>query len=165
MFSKRFKLLFVGVLFFFSLPAILQAQRMSPQSLNFGSVPEFTSSSLPVTMSNPGPWPLTIRSIRVPANYSQSNNCFNNIINPNSSCTMTVTFAPGALGTLSGSIQTTSDSNGVNTSASVSVTGVGGSPLTGYINPKYVVVAVVYVPTGDHSFVNYRSSTLYTITL
>lgn len=169
MVSKRFKLLFLGLLFLFSLPGTLQAQRMTPQSLNFGSVPDFTTSSLQVTMLNAGPWPLTIRSIKVPSNYSETitqtlNNCRPQgaiaVINPNSSCTMTVTFAPVTQGTLSGSIQVTSDTNGVNSSSSVAVTGVGAAALTGYINPKYVVVSVVYAPPGGNSFVNYSTSNL-----
>ncbi len=172
MVSKRFKL-FVGLLFLFSMPAILRAQRMTPQSLNFGSVPDFTTSSLQVTMLNAGPWPLTIRSIKVPSNYSETitqtlNNCRPQgaiaVINPNSSCTMTVTFAPVTQGTLSGSIQVTSDTNGVNSSSSVAVTGIGAPALTGYINPKYIVVSVVYAPPGSNSFVNYSTSALVSST-
>ena len=36
--------------------------------------------------------------------------------------------------------------------------------MPGYINPKYVVVAVVYAPPGSNSYVDYANSTLVSST-
>ena len=142
----------------------VQAQRTNPPNLNFGSIPTFTTSSLPVTLSNPGPFILTIQSITVPAQYSQTNNCHGQIA-ANGSCTMTVTFAPTKQGTFNGNgIFIKSVANGINTSGEVVPNGTGGPPLTGYVNPKYVVVAVVYAPPGSNSFVDYTSSRLVSST-
>jgi len=155
--------LFIGLLFLVALSGSLRAQRMNPPNLNFGNLPVYFTSSVSVTMSNPGPWPLTITAIKVPANYAQTNNCKGSIA-ANSSCAMTVTFAPVMQGTLSGTIAVTSASNGINTSGAVTVTGIGTPPVTGYINPKYVVVAVVYAPPGANSFVDYATSNLISST-
>src|SRR5206468_2585407 len=54
--------------------------------------------------------------------------------------------------------------NGINTSGSVTLQGTAGPALTGYINPKYVVVAVIYAPPGSNSFVDYTSSNLVSST-
>lgn len=159
MVSKNSELLF-GLFLLFMVSAHMQAQRTNPPNLNFGSIPTFTTNSLPVTLSNPGPFTLTIQSITVPTQYSQTNNCHGQIA-PNSSCTMTVTFAPIQQGAFNGSsISIKSVANGINTSGGVTLDGTGGTPLTGYINPKYVVVAVVYAPPGSNSFVDYTTSKL-----
>jgi hypothetical protein len=161
--SKSSKLFF-GLFLLFAVSGQVQAQRTSPTLLNFGSIPTFTTSSLPVTLSNPGPFTLTIQSITVPAEYSQTNNCHGQIA-ANGSCTMTVTFAPASQGTFNGSsISIKSTANGINTSGGVTLDGTAGPALTGYINPKYVVVAVIYAPPGSNSFVDYTSSKLVSST-
>jgi len=75
----------------------------NPTSLNFGTIKHTTTSTLPVKLSNPGTTPLTITSIGITGNFTQTNNCTSPIA-ANGYCTIQVTFRPGAVGTFSGTL-------------------------------------------------------------
>ncbi len=67
-----------------------------PTSLNFGLVSKYRPKTLPLTVLNTGTGPLTISSILFEGpnagHYRQTNNC--SPVEPGSSCTINVTFAP-----------------------------------------------------------------------
>ena len=69
---------------------------ISPASYDLGSIPVGSSSSQTITVSNIGTADLTISSIILSgtnaSEFSQTNNCL--IVEPNGTCTITVTFSP-----------------------------------------------------------------------
>jgi Beta-propeller repeat/Cep192 domain 4 len=80
------------------------AVSLSPNSLDFGSVPVgTTSASQSVTLTNPAQSPLGISNIQVQGDYSQSNNC-GSIVKAGGSCSIAVAFSPASAGTSVGSV-------------------------------------------------------------
>jgi hypothetical protein len=99
------------------------AASLSPTSLTFSSQALSTSSSpQSVTLSNPGGAALTISSITVSGNFSETNTCGSSLA-ANSSCTISVTFTPTALGSRTGSLTVNDNANPATQSASLSGTG------------------------------------------
>jgi hypothetical protein len=81
---------------------VIPAVNLAPTSLNFGKIPVGTTSApMNVTLSNPGTGILLISSMALtgpnPADYAQTNNCGGSVA-PGASCTITITFTPGATG-------------------------------------------------------------------
>ncbi len=105
---------------------------LAPSTLAFGSqLVGATSSSQSATLTNSGTAPLTIGKIAVTGanagDFAQTNNC---PVTPatlavGSTCTVSVTFTPGALGSRSASIQLTD--NAPNSPQSIGVSGTGSS--------------------------------------
>jgi len=91
----------------FSVVVINPQVKFTPSSLSFGTIKHTTTSTLDVTLSNPGTTPLTINSIGVTgtnkANFTETNNCPSSLA-ANGSCTIAVTFNPGAVGTFSANL-------------------------------------------------------------
>jgi sugar lactone lactonase YvrE/uncharacterized protein (DUF2345 family) len=94
-------------------PVTLSAQviypvaRFSPSSLNFGTIKHATSSTLNVTLTNPGGTPLILTGINVTgtnaAYFAQTNNCGSSLA-AGSSCTVAVNFTPAATGSFSANL-------------------------------------------------------------
>jgi hypothetical protein len=70
---------------------------------NFGTIVYGAKSTKTVTLSNTGNAPVTISAIRTKGPFSQTNSCGSTIAG-NSSCQITVQFAPNASGLLAGSL-------------------------------------------------------------
>lgn len=96
---------------------------LSPASLAFGSQQvNTTSASQVVTVTNQGASMLNFTSIATSANWTQSNSCGTSLARGNN-CSVTVTFAPTIVGSLTGTLTLTdSDPSG---SQTVSLTGTG----------------------------------------
>jgi pimeloyl-ACP methyl ester carboxylesterase len=99
---------------------------VSPGSLTFGSQNlGTTSGSQPVSLSNTGNAALTITGMAASANFGQTNNCGTSVA-ANGSCTINVSFAPTATGTLTGTLTITDNTNGVaGSTQSVALSGTG----------------------------------------
>jgi len=99
---------------------------VSPTSMNFGNVLTKSSSSMQATLSNNQGVALTNINITVSGatSFSQMNNCGTSIP-ANSSCLITVTFAPTTTGSQTGTVNI-SDSAGNRT---ISLKGVGLLPV------------------------------------
>ncbi len=99
---------------------------VSPAALTFG--PQWADSSStpqPVTLSNVGNATLTISSIGVSGNFSQTNNCGSSVA-AGGFCTINVTLAPGNGGPLTGVLTITDNSNNTTGSTqTVSLSGTG----------------------------------------
>jgi hypothetical protein len=96
---------------------------VSPSSLAFGNQTLHTSSSpLPVNVQNTGASTLTITSIVVSGDFSQTNNCGTGV-GAGGSCTINVTFAPTGIGTRNGALTITD--NAGNSPQTVNLTGTG----------------------------------------
>jgi hypothetical protein len=81
----------------------------SPTSLNFGTVKRTTSSTLNVTLSNPGGTPLIFAGTGISVtgtnakNFAPSNNCGISLA-PGAKCTIAVKFTPPTAGTFSANL-------------------------------------------------------------
>jgi hypothetical protein len=106
------------------------AATLSPTSLNFGNqTVGFTSAQMGSTLTNTGNNSLTISSISVNGtngtDFAESSTC-PNLLAPNTSCAINVTFTPSATGTRSAAMAVTD--NAPNSPQSVLLSGTGVAP-------------------------------------
>jgi hypothetical protein len=106
---------------------------LNPTSLSFGNQNlGTTSASRAVTLTNNGPLALSISSIAITGtnatDFAQTNTCpsGSNTLASGSSCTVSVTFTPGALGARSASLTFTD--NATSSPQSVALSGTGFTP-------------------------------------
>ena len=93
----------------------------SPTALSYSSVIDGQSSSAQsFTLTNSGNIAATSLSVAVPSGYSQTNTCGSSLA-AGASCTVSVTFSPLTVGTVSGNVAVTSSAATVN----VGVSGTG----------------------------------------
>jgi hypothetical protein len=98
---------------------------VSPTALNFGSVATGSKSSAQtVTVSNPTGSAAAVSSIAATGDFSQTNTCGSSIA-AGGSCTVSVTFAPTATGSRTGTL--TVNAGGVTSAVSLSGTGTSSS--------------------------------------
>ncbi|MGA3325336.1 MAG: FG-GAP-like repeat-containing protein [Terriglobia bacterium] len=128
-----------------------QVAGVSPLGLTFGNQTLTTiSASQPVTLSNTGAAPLTITSIVTSASFSETNNCGRSIA-AGGSCTINVTFAPTAAGSLAGALTITDNSQGVaGSTQSVSLSGTGTGPVVS-LSPSSLSFPAEIVETSGNS--------------
>src|SRR5579871_259964 len=105
---------------------------LAPGSLSFGNqAVGVASASQTLTLTNGESSALTISSITFtganPSDFSQTNNC-NGSVTGGGSCTISVTFTPGALGARSATINVNDDAG--NSPQTASLTGTGVTPVT-----------------------------------
>jgi hypothetical protein len=103
---------------------------LAPSSLAFPAQSVGSrSSAQTVTLTNTGNGALTLTGIATSANFGQTNNCGSRVA-AKGSCTISVTFAPTAVGSLSGTLTITDNSKGVAGSAqTVTLSGTGTNPV------------------------------------
>lgn len=98
----------------------------SPTSLSYSSVIDGQSSSAQsFTLTNNGNIAATSLSIAAPSGYSQTSTCGSSLA-VGASCTVSVTFSPTTVGTVSGNVTVTSSAATVN----VGVSGTGAAACT-----------------------------------
>ena len=94
---------------------------LSPTSLSFASqTVGTTSTAQTVTLANAGTTAISISSVAVSGNFSQSNNCGTSLA-ADARCTISVTFKPTASGTSTGSLSVTDSAR--SSAQTVSLTG------------------------------------------
>ena len=98
--------------------------RLNESSINFGEVKEGQSSTSTITLTSTGVTPLLISNISISGNsdFSESNLCPSSL-NPNTSCTITVTFKPTAKKSESATLEISD--NGSSSPQTVSLSGTG----------------------------------------
>ena len=117
----------------------------SPSALIFGSQALGTGSSAQqVTLQNTGTIPLTVTSIGLSGDFSETDNCVNLTVAAGSSCAIQVTFAPVATGTRTG--QLTINAN-VSEQLTAGITGTGASAGVVSLTPGSVSFGQVQVGT------------------
>jgi len=95
--------------------------------LNYSAQPVgTTSTSQPVTLSNPGGSSIAVTGIQASGDFAQTNNCGASVA-ANSSCTVNVTFTPTASGTRNGSLTITDSAS--NSPQTVTLGGSGTAPV------------------------------------
>jgi hypothetical protein len=100
------------------------ALRVAPGSVDFGNQALDTAGRRPVTITNPGPAPITVQAVLPPAGFTVDDPC--HIIARGASCTVHIRFAPHAAGAYAG--QLTIDSTSPAGPYVVAVRGVGFDP-------------------------------------
>ena len=96
---------------------------VSPTSLSFGKHAKGTTSAAKtVTLKNSGTASLSVSSIAVTPNFTQTNTCTFALL-PGQSCSISVRFAPTIIGAITGSLQI--NDNASNTPQVVSLSGKG----------------------------------------
>ncbi|HXR96815.1 MAG TPA: choice-of-anchor D domain-containing protein [Terriglobales bacterium] len=84
---------------------------LGPEAIHFGSVPLNTdSAALPVTITNSGDAALTISNAAVSPGFELAGSCVS--VQPGSSCTFGIVFAPTAMGPATGMLTLTDNSGG-----------------------------------------------------
>lgn len=94
-----------------------------------------SSAAMQITISNPGSGALTIASLPITGDFTQTNACGAPIA-PNGTCTVQVTFMPTAQGFRTGSLSINDNASG--SPQMVSLQGYGGSATTGTLSPASV---------------------------
>lgn len=100
---------------------------ISPLSLSFGSVLVGATASLPLTLTNSSTTTLTNLQFDLSTNFSQTNNCGGSLA-PAATCTVTVSFAPSALGAVSGTLSI--PFTGIGSPQVLSLSGTGTTALS-----------------------------------
>ncbi len=99
------------------------AVKLSPTSLTFPTQVVFTTSTAKtVTLTNTGSGILTITKISASIQFSQTNTCGSSVA-AGASCTITVTFKPTTINTITGSVSITDNVSG--SPQTVTLTGTG----------------------------------------
>ena len=99
---------------------------VSPTSLTFSSqLDGTTSTAKSVVLQNTGTGPMQVTSVTASASFSQTNTC-NGSIATGASCTISVSFAPTTIGSISGSITIADDAG----TQIVTLAGTGSAPVT-----------------------------------
>jgi hypothetical protein len=118
----------------FTAGTALTAASISPASYTFANQSmNSTSSAIAFTLLNTGSIALAPTSITVTGDFGETDNCVNQSIAPDSSCTILVTFAPQAIGPLSG--QMTIYANVYGGQLSVDLNGAGTAASAINLNP------------------------------
>lgn len=131
------------------------APTTNPTSLNFGAKNLDTSSSIPVTFTNTATGPLTISSIvATGSGLTQTNNCGATLA-ASASCTISVTFAPTTVGTISGALTINTNAATPTTTVALNAQGIifvtpqlTASPTSTSIGNQ--VTLTVTVPATTH---------------
>ncbi len=108
--------------------------KLSPVSLTFaGQVVDTTSASQTVTLTNTGGGPLTISSLTITGNYTQTNTCGSSVA-AGAKCTISVFFTPTATGTRHGTLVVTDNAS--------------NSPQDANANGTGLAQTIVFAPTA-----------------
>jgi hypothetical protein len=103
---------------------------VSPFDLDYQTVPLGGGFAAPVQLTNVSSSILQINGITVDSDYSQTNNC-GSTLGPGQSCTVSVSFAPTAVGPRNGTLLVSH--SGLGSPQNVNLTGSGRPPLA--VNP------------------------------
>ena len=98
----------------------------SPSSLSFGSTAVGATSASTVTVSNPGSAAVSMTSVGVSRPFSETNNCGTSLA-AGASCAVSVTFAPTAAGSASGTLSVNSSAPGSPLTVALSGTGTSSN--------------------------------------
>lgn len=126
---------------------------LSPSALTFGNtVVGASSTAQTVTVTNPAAVPVSIGSVAVTGDYTQTNTCGTSIA-ANSTCTVSVVFKPTATGTRAGTLTVVSTGAAATTlTASLTGTGVVSDFTVGGTTTTSVTVAAGQTGTVSLTF-------------
>jgi endoglucanase Acf2 len=101
---------------------------LSPTTLSFGNQNVGTTSAAKtLTLTNNGPGAMTISSVALTGDFSQTNNCGTSLA-ANATCTINISFRPTAAGARTGTLTISDNASNSPQTASLSGTGVTQGP-------------------------------------
>ena len=120
---------------------------VSSSSLNFATqIVGTTSAAQIVTLTSTGNTAVSLSSIQVTGDFSQTNNCPSSL-GPGANCSINVSFTPSATGSRTGALTISSNANsGVPLSVSLSGSGVDNAPT---LSPTSIAFGNVFVGKGS----------------
>jgi len=140
------------------------AASLSPTSLTFASQAEGSKSTPQnLTLTNTGSATLTISSITISGQFSQTNTCGSSLASSNS-CTISVTFAPTTTGTLMGTVTVTDNASPATQSASLTGTGAL-APAVSLSSTSLTFVSQALGTTSSAQSVTLKNSGKGTLTI
>jgi archaellum component FlaF (FlaF/FlaG flagellin family) len=105
-------------------PSVFPVVGLSPASLKLAStLVGQSSAAVNVTLTNSGSFSLSISTVSVSGDFSETDTCAGQTILPTDTCTVTVTFTPSVTGSISGAL--TIVDNAVNTPQVLALSGTG----------------------------------------
>ena len=107
-------------------PTSLPALSLSPNSLQFPSIPVNSMDQETILLRNMGSAPLSISSMTVSGDFAETDNCGGSVPAA-ASCTILITFTPTAQGAFSGSVVIDDDAAGAPHTITLFGVGQGGS--------------------------------------
>ncbi len=108
----------------------LTTATLSPGLLSFTAQAGSASSPQPLTVTNTGGLGLSITSVAVTGNFTETDNCAEQEIVASASCTINVIYTPSAVGGDSGKVTVYGSMTGGSRSASLSGTGIAAGSVT-----------------------------------
>lgn len=144
----------------------LAAEATLTPSLTFGNQFEGTSSAAQTaTLTNNGNVALSIVSIAVKGDYEETSTCASSLA-VNSSCSISVTFKPTALGAASGTITVTDNANGSSSSMqTVALNGTGIGPTAGVTPASLTFASQLVNTTGTTQSITLNNTGTATLTI
>ena len=113
---------------------VLPAPNVSPLGLTFNNqLVGTTGASQAVTVTNTGSLALSISSLSISSDWTQSNNCLPSVP-ASGSCTINVSFSPTASGARNGALTLTDTA--VNSPQTVNLSGTGLVPIVSFSQPS-----------------------------
>lgn len=129
-------------------PAVFPVAGLSPSSVKFAStLVGQSSASSTVTLTNSGSVSLSISTVSVSGDFSETDTCAGQTIQPTDTCTVSVTFTPSVTGSISGALTITD--NALNTPQVLALSGSGLPQLS--VSPASESFGTVTVGTTSAS--------------
>jgi hypothetical protein len=129
-------------------PAVFPVVELSPTSLKMTStLVGQTSGPKTVTLTNSGSVSLSISAVSVSGDFSKTDTCAGQTIQPSDTCTVSITFTPSVTGAITGALTITD--NAVNTPQVLALSGTGLPQLS--ISPASESFGTVSVGTTSAS--------------
>jgi hypothetical protein len=129
-------------------PSVFPSVLLSPTSLKLGSV-QIGKTSAPknVVLTNSGSVALTINSLAASGNFSETDNCAGQTLQPNATCKVSVAFTPSVTGSIPGAL--TIVDNAINTPQILSLSGTGLAAVS--LSPPSLSFGTVTVATTSQA--------------
>jgi hypothetical protein len=129
-------------------PSVFPVVGLSPSSLKLAStLVSQSSASSTVTLTNSGSVSLSISTVSVTGDFSETDSCAGQTIQPSGTCTVSVTFTPSTTGSISGALTITD--NAMNTPQVLALSGTGLPQLS--VSPASLSFGTVAVGTTSAS--------------
>jgi hypothetical protein len=124
---------------------------LNPSPLAFGSVAVGSSQNSTVTLSNSGGGDLSVNQATLSgASFTMNNLSLPLTLHSGDTTSATITFAPAASGTFSGSVTFASTSDGVSGTAVLNLSGAGASGAQGTLSPSPTSLAFGNIQVGSN---------------
>jgi hypothetical protein len=125
-------------------PSVFPSVSLSPTRLKLGSIQVGrTGAPKSVTLTNSGSVALTIKSLVASGDFSETDNCAGQTLQPNATCKMSVAFTPSVTGPIPGAL--TIVDNAINTPQILPLTGTGLGAVS--LSPASLAFGAVTVGT------------------